>query len=1312
MNSPTKIIFDCKSDDNKISITNKTNKFNLNAICMFNNEIIYFFNINPNKFSIFISLEINQKKYNFKDSEVILLNNILSNGEKDEINYKLSNEINLSLNIKILDKFNKKDLFEYSPNELNESNQYKKNISEKKAIETGIPIQERIKIFSAKDKENKTINMNQYKPGKLRIPPMFQNSNDINNNKEKNTKPKSRKGTMENTCDENIDINEKINAKEEQKNQDSLPNNENENIEKKNLIKEIINETKEQNKLIEINIEESKDKEEKEDKKEEINKNEEYDFQTKLNIINENNNNPELDDLYEEREYTSEEEKENEKEEIKGEENEDENIKITEEKKISGENIKKENDYIFDSENLENLNINKEKDDLLNNNEEKINPNKNNIPVENKNLQNLKSINYSSTISYRQQIKGIPSFKSSSGEIFLESQNYAKYLKSLQQKGLKESKRETFCEGFFISSFPYKNASVVEKSQFFPSPCGHEECSKLPSMKPEIIMRYPLKDTKNLEMNNLAASICFPTGIKVCYSEEKLSIIKDFVTPITNQKGERYYMMTFHFYKKYSRDDYVKKYEMHPLKHHLMRFGDAYLGLDEEQLTENQVKEIQHSLELCQELGFRDFIYVPYCLCVISKYPYINQLQICLKIIHRIISKNNLINYASGEEASTEINNLLMHLIHGVPIPDQNSSIKFFLPYYNKKIEIFCPKIDDININVRTISLLTIFSIEHIITIYKLILSEKRILFIDKYYDRLAEVTDSFITLLYPLQWIHTYIPIMSDQMIKYVETFLPYINGIHDSLLPLVKNAFKENDEENEEIFLVFVDEDKIKLGSWLYGNKSSKSKYINDNIPPFPSELEKKLKNKLKKIKNELNSEKSGESFELEMRDSFIDFFVDMFGNYGKYLYLLDEQEIVFNKALFLNTIHNHDKKFYSDLIDTQLFQNFIQNIIKDDLNYYFNKLNSKEKEKENNKDKKIKDKKKESQTEKYIKNKNNNLINYVVAPNYLNIRDAEVRNIEKSLRKKYNMETNEILEPERIVSELAEIDNNKFINNNCLIYMTPEQIKAEQGSFRNKNAELRRSEMPKYTGTFMILKAKMNVKMAIRSSITEPDNNEKKKTQMKEYVKDIIVKIFKSQVDDIDSDMKNSFMSIIEMSFGREYFISLISHNEKVFYLQRDAFKLLANFIYNTLIATLKIDETDKVIEETVILINCCKYFAMEEKGKTTTIYEDYKKKIQYIPKITQYNFWKKKFFMTSKYSKNKVESKKNDESINKNIIYDMSSEMIDLQINKGTIKSILERLTNELFGKDSEASKEVLQVIKKQISQARYISKVKS
>ena len=101
-------------------------------------------------------------------------------------------------------------------------------------------------------------------------------------------------------------------------------------------------------------------------------------------------------------------------------------------------------------------------------------------------------------------------------------------------------------------------------------------------------------------------------------------------------------------------------------------------------------------------------------------------------------------------------------------------------------------------------------------------------------------------------------------------------------------------------------------------------------------------------KKIKNKIDSEQSKETLELEMRDAFIEFFIDMLGDYDKYLYLLNEQEIVFNKELFLNTIHNNDKKFYSDFIDTQLFQNFIKNIIKEDLNYYLNKFFHKEKEK----------------------------------------------------------------------------------------------------------------------------------------------------------------------------------------------------------------------------------------------------------------------------------------------------------------------------------------------------------------------------
>ena len=110
-------------------------------------------------------------------------------------------------------------------------------------------------------------------------------------------------------------------------------------------------------------------------------------------------------------------------------------------------------------------------------------------------------------------------------------------------------------------------------STSFPAQCTHEACSKLPAMKPEIIFRYPLQDTKTLELNNLAATICFPTGIKVCYDENgPKKIIKDYVTSITNQKGERYYMMNYHFYLKYPNDDYHKQFTETTLKYNLRKF--------------------------------------------------------------------------------------------------------------------------------------------------------------------------------------------------------------------------------------------------------------------------------------------------------------------------------------------------------------------------------------------------------------------------------------------------------------------------------------------------------------------------------------------------------------------------------------------------------------------------------------------------------------------------------------------------------------------------------------------------------------------
>ena len=103
--------------------------------------------------------------------------------------------------------------------------------------------------------------------------------------------------------------------------------------------------------------------------------------------------------------------------------------------------------------------------------------------------------------------------------------------------------------------------------------------------------------------------------------------------------------------------EYVKQYDEHPLKYNLRKFADAYIGLSEEELTEDKMNTIQERLEFSQELGFRDYVFVPFCICLISKYPYVQEMQKCLKSIYTIIKKGN------NGEPNTLLNHLILYLV-------------------------------------------------------------------------------------------------------------------------------------------------------------------------------------------------------------------------------------------------------------------------------------------------------------------------------------------------------------------------------------------------------------------------------------------------------------------------------------------------------------------------------------------------------------------------------------------------------------------------------------------------------------------------
>ena len=911
-------------------------------------------------------------------------------------------------------------------------------------------------------------------------------------------------------------------------------------------------------------------------------------------------------------------------------------------------------------------------------------------------------------------------------DIFLQPINYEQYLIDIKEKYNKSNpnQRETFCEGFFISSFPQKDGKVVEKSESFPAPCGHKECSSLPSMKPEIIIRYPLEDTKSLELNNLAATICFPTGIKVCYNEKEPRAIEDYVTPITNQKGDRYYMMTYHFYLKMDNEKYSNNYEMHPLKDHLMKFADNYLNMSEEEMNKEGITEqIQIELQQAQDLGFRDYVFIPFCMCLISKYPYVLQMKKCLQSIYGLIINYN--NDLKDDVEGNQINNFIMHLINSIPIPAIKTRVHFYIPYFDEGVRLECPKLNDLQIINNSVSdFLQYFSIDNIIIIFKCIIFEKKILFIDDDYTRLSNTTDTFISLLYPFQWMHTYIPIMSDQMLKYLETFLPFLNGINTSLMPLVTELFKTGDmEESEEMFLIYINQNVIKLGSTLVGKKVNRNKYIEENMPNLPYNLEKELRNKLKKLKDDIEERKVDPTkvdlsdLNLKLRNAFIEMFVKMFHDYDRYICFLDD-DVVFNKNLFLENIPKQDKKFYDEFIDTQLFQLFTQNIVNDDLNYFKYKINDYNK----------KGKFTSEEIEDYIKKV------YFITPDYLGIiEDQNEQNIENIIRQKYQIkedididEDGFIINDRRIAEHLEKIDDKKYINRNCNIYIIPDMNKKIE-----KPSEKQPEKEPVHTlnllnDILMNETKKNNMEKSstiknisrIKTIINKNEMTEKEQDAVKERIKDFTIKIFKSEeIDTENTHLKKDLQNDINTYIGREFFVNLLSKNtNNIILLKDNAFQLLGTIIYNTLLYILQIEENNKVLEQIVILIKSTMffgieerltigYFLTEEKKNTVTLWDTYKNKFQRYPKFNQDNVWEKWYEININAEKNK----KNDD-VKKKVILNLCDLMIELKLTKSFIKNTLEKLAKKVFENKENQSNNVIQDVIQKIIEAKYISKV--
>ena len=506
----------------------------------------------------------------------------------------------------------------------------------------------------------------------------------------------------------------------------------------------------------------------------------------------------------------------------------------------------------------------------------------------------------------------------------------------------------------------------------------------------------------------------------------------------------------------------------------------------------------------------------------------------------------------------------------------------------------------------------------------------------------------------------------------------------------------------------MIYIQDKKFKLGTSLIGKNKNNHKYFEANVPSLPNNLEKELKNKLKKIKDEIDNfekthhvSKNLEEFEIKIRIAFIEFFVQMFHDIDKYLTFLDE-DIVFNKNLFMEKIQKYDKNFYNEFTDTQLFQIFTQNIVKDEMNFF--KLMMEDYNKNNGKftydeDDKIKDNKNFTIKE-----------NYIITPDYLNINDKNTQIIEDKINQKYNIKENI---NKQITEYIQEIDKDKYDYNNLNIYTIPKEVKKSNVNLtiNIKNNILANKENQKFIFNQLIkyIKRGKNYEM-----------NEKEQNQLKERIKDFTVKIFKSEEIKIDdNNIKKEIGNDLNTSIGREFFVNLISKNtNNIILLKNNCFIILGKIIYNIiLLSLLNIAENDIILEQVIKLLKSLKFFGKEELNElskmineqeksTVTLWDIYKQKIQAYSKVNQENLWKKWYEINLANEKDK-----DNPDTKKNIILYFLDIMFDLELDITFIKKTIESIAKVALKENEEKQNEIFEKVKKTYAEKNQKSKIK-
>ncbi|XP_041825427.1 DENN domain-containing protein 1A isoform X2 [Melanotaenia boesemani] len=306
-------------------------------------------------------------------------------------------------------------------------------------------------------------------------------------------------------------------------------------------------------------------------------------------------------------------------------------------------------------------------------------------------------------------------------------------------------------------------------------------------------------------------------------------------------------------------------------------------------LTVNQVGQnftfVLTDIESKQRFGFcRLSSGAHTCYCILSYLPW-------FEVFYKLL--NILADYTvKGQESQWQ--ELLVSL-HTLPIPEPGVPVhlgvhSFFTVPDTREL----PSIPE---NRNLTEYFVAVDVNNMLHLYASMLYERRILICCSKLSTLTACVHGSAAMLYPMHWQHVYIPVLPQHLLDYCCAPMPYLIGVHSSLMEKVRGMALDD------VVVLNVDTNTLETPY--------------DDLQSLPNDVVSPLKSRLKKV-----STTTGDG----VARAFLKSQAALFGSYRNALQIESGEPITFNEETFISHRSSAMRQFLQNAIQLQLFKQFI--------------------------------------------------------------------------------------------------------------------------------------------------------------------------------------------------------------------------------------------------------------------------------------------------------------------------------------------------------------------------------------------------